>query len=289
VRWSTGQRVGLVALALAAPLLWAMFDWATAGDPLHSFTGTRETVEELERDTGPVDVVLYGPRRLGEVLQWPGMIGAAAGLALGLALLRRRALLGAAAAALALAAFAVLGSAGLAVIPRYTMLAAAILAVFCALSLLGWRLLERGDPWRTRWMWAAGVVAALFAVWVPSQYDLLDTVYTDLEAQSGVEDDLERLADSGAFDPLCLPISVPNHRAVPRLALHLGVRPSDVVGAEAAGTPPRRGYFLEPARQFTVEHFLLDPNDPARLEVTVPPGWGAPVASNRSWRLYRRC
>ncbi len=70
----------LVALALAAPILWALFDWITAGSPTYSFTGTRETVETLERQTGPVDLVLYGPRRLGEVLQWPGMVGAAGGV-----------------------------------------------------------------------------------------------------------------------------------------------------------------------------------------------------------------
>ena len=51
---------------------------------------------------------------------------------------------GIAAAALALVAFAILACAGLAIIPRYTMLAASILAVFAAVALLGWRLLERG-------------------------------------------------------------------------------------------------------------------------------------------------
>ena len=87
-----------------------LFDWITAGDPLYSFTGTRDTVETLERQTGPVDLVLYGPRRLGEVLQWPGMIGAAGGVVLCLAFLRRRAAIGVAAAALALLAFAILAS-----------------------------------------------------------------------------------------------------------------------------------------------------------------------------------
>ena len=47
---------------------------------------------------------------------------------------------------LALGAFAVLACAGLAIIPRYTMLAAAVLAVFAALALLGWRLLDRTIP-----------------------------------------------------------------------------------------------------------------------------------------------
>ena len=277
----------LIALAAAGPVLWAVFDWATAGDPLYSFTGTRDTVETLERDTGPVDVVLYGPRRLGEVLQWPGMLGAAAGLALCLAFLRRRAVIGASAAVLALAAFAILGSAGLAVIPRYTMLAASILAVFAAAGLLGWRLLGPEHPWRRRWQIVAAALAVLFAIWIPNQADLLDTVYDDLDAQALVEGDLEDLVDDGAFDRTCLPISVPNHRAVPRLAFGLDLRPTDIVSV-AEAEQPRTGQFLEPAGDFAIEHFLLDPNDPARLEVDVPPGFRR-VAANESWVVYRNC
>ena len=74
-------------LALAAPLLWALFDWMTAGSPTYSFTGTQETVETLARKTGPVDLVLYGPRALGEVMQWPGMVGALGGVVLAFAIL----------------------------------------------------------------------------------------------------------------------------------------------------------------------------------------------------------
>jgi hypothetical protein len=277
----------LVALTLGAPLLWALFDWITAGSPTYSFTGTRETVDTLERQTGPVDLVLYGPRRLGEVLQWPGMVGAAGGIALGLAFLRKRAAIGVCAAALALVAFAVLACAGLAIIPRYTMLAAAVLAIFVALALLGWRLLESGHPWRRAWQAFAVVVALMLVVWGRNQYDLLHRVDVDLTNQSGIEDDLGELADSGAFEPLCLPISVPNHRAVPRLAFDLGLEPSAIVSSTEQ-RQPRRGYFLEPASPFVVHNFVLDPNDPARLEIAVPPGFRE-VARNEAWVLYRRC
>jgi hypothetical protein len=279
--------VGMSALALAAPVLWALFDWITAGSPTYSFTGTRETVDTLARQTGPVDLVLYGPRRLGEVLQWPGMVGAAGGVALGLAFLRRRSAIGVAAAALALAAFAALACAGLAIIPRYTMLAAAVLAVFAAVGLLGWRLLERGHPWRRAWQAFAVVIALMFVIWGPNQYDLLHRVDVDLTNQGGIESDLGDLAGSGAFDPLCVPISVPNHRAVPRLAFDLDLRPSDIVSSSEQ-RQPRRGYFLEPARPFVIHNFILDPNDPARLDTRVPPGFRR-VARNPSWVLYRRC
>ncbi len=278
----------LGCLALTAPIAWALFDWVTAGSPTYSFTGTRETVDELARQTGPVDLVLYGPRRLGEVLQWPGMVGALGGVALGLAFLRRRSTIGAAAAALALAAFAVLACAGLAILPRYTMLAAAVLAIFAALGLLGWRLLEPGHRWRRAWQAFAAVVALMFLIWLPNQWDLDSRVDTDLTNQSRIEGDLTDLADSGAFaEPLCGPIAVPNHRAVPRLAFNLDIRPTQLVSA-GEGHAPARGYYLEPASPFVIHNFILDPGDPTRLDLAVPPGFRE-VARNESWILYKRC
>jgi len=282
-----GEVIGLVALAAAAPLAWGLFDLITAGSTTYSFTGTKDTVDTLGRQTGLADLVLYGPRRLGEVLQWPGVVGAAGGIALALAFMRRRALLGVTAAALALAAFALLAIAGLAIIPRYTMLAAAVLAIFCAAGLLGWRLLAPGHPWRRRWQLFAVVVAAMFVAWGPNQYDLLHRVDTDIGNQGAIEDDLTDLADSGAFAPLCGPISVPNHRAVPRLAFALDIEPTRVVSSSEQ-RQPRRGYFLAPASPFVIHNFILDPNDPARFRVNRPAGFRR-VAANDSWILYRRC
>jgi hypothetical protein len=167
------------------------------------------------------------------------------------------------------------------------MLAAAILTVFAALGLLGWRLLDPGHPWRRPWQAFAAVVALMFVVWAPNQYDLLHRVDVDLTNQSEIESDLGALADSGAFEPLCLPVSVPNHRAVPRLAFDLEIRPSEVVSSSEQ-RQPRRGYFLDPAGPFVVHNFILDPNDPARLATPVPAGFRR-VAANESWVLYRRC
>jgi hypothetical protein len=283
----TRELAGLAVLALAGPVLWVLFDGITTGSFLYSLTGTRETVVTLERQTGPVDLVLYGPRRLGEVLQWPGMVGALGGVVLGFALLRRRSALGIAAALLALAAFALLATAGLAIIARYTMLAGAILAIFVAVGLLGWRLLEPGSPWRRRWQIFAGVVALMFVVWLPNQWDLDSQVDTDLTNQARIEGDLTDLVDAGAFEPLCGPIAVPNHRAIPRLAFGLEVKPTQIVSASEEGIP-RRGYFVAPASRFVIDNFILDPNDPTRISRAAPPGFHE-VARNESWRVYRRC
>jgi hypothetical protein len=277
----------LIVLALAAPILWVLFDAITTGEPLYSLTGTQETVETLKRQTGPVDLVLYGPRRLGEVLQWPGMVGAFGGVVLGFAFLRRRSALGIAAAVLALAAFALLACAGLAIIARYTMLAAAVLAIFVALALLGWRLLQPGHPWRRRWQLVAGLVLLMFVVWLPNQWDLDSTVDTDLTNQARIENDLTDLVDAGAFDPLCGKIAVPNHRPVPRLAFGLEIKPTEVISASEE-TVPAQGYYVAPANEFVIHNFILDPNDPTVFKPEVPPGFEE-VARNESWIVYRNC
>jgi hypothetical protein len=281
--------IALVALAFAAPAAWALFDWITAGSPTYSFTGTQQTVETLARRTGPVDLVLYGPRALGEVMQWPGMVGAAGGIVLGFAFLRRRAALGLVASVLALGAFALLACAGLAILARYTMLAAAVLSIFVALALLGWRLLEPHHRWRRPWQAFAAVVALMFAIWLPNQWDLDSTVHRDLTNQGTIERDLTDLVDAGAFEPLCGPVTVPNHRAIPRLAFGLEVKPTRIVSAtERRGAIPRPGYFLDPASPFVIHNFILDPNDPTRFSLGVPPGFHR-VARNASWKLYRDC
>jgi len=280
--------LSLIALTLAAPILWVLFDGITTGNFLYSLTGTQETVDTLQRKTGPVDLVLYGPRALGEVMQWPGMVGAAGGIVLGLAFLRRRSALGIAAVVLALAAFALLAAAGLAIIARYTMLGGAILAIFVAVGLLGWRLLDAGHPWRRRWQAFAGLVALMFVLWLPNQWDLDSTVHSDLADQGKIERDLSDLADSGAFvEPLCGRVAVPNHRAIPRLAFNLDVKPTQIVSASEEGVPAR-GYFLKPANAFVIHNFILDPNDPTRFRLAVPHRFER-AGGNDSWVLYRHC
>ncbi len=128
----------------------------------------------------------------------------------------------------------------------------------------------------------------MFVVWAPNQWDLDSTVKSDLTNQGSIERDLTGLADSGAFaKPLCGPIAVPNHRAIPRLAFSLDIKPTAIVSASEEGIP-KRGYFLDPASPFVIHNFILDPNDPTRFSRGVPRGFSE-VAHNASWILYQRC
>ena len=291
---STSELAWLALLALAGPIIWVLFDAITTGNPLYSLTGTQQTVESLKRQTGPVDLVLDGPRRLGEVMQWPGMIGGFGGLLLGITLLPRRSALGFAAVVLALLAFACLAAAGLAIIARYTMLAGAILSIFFALALLGWRFLDRQNKWRIWWQVFAGVVLLMVIVWLPNQWDLDRQVHTDLTNQGRIENDLTDLVNEGAFEPECGPIAVPNHRAVPRLAFGLDVRPTDIVSASEAVSPEEKrkkaeaGYWVQPANEFVIHNYILDPNDKTEFNIEPPPGFHR-VAGNESWIIYSRC
>jgi hypothetical protein len=295
---SNTELAWLGLLALGGPILWVLFDAITTGNPLYSLTGTQETVESLKRQTGPVDLVLYGPRRLGEVMQWPGMIGGFGGLVLGICLLPRRAALGFVAVVLALLAFAFLAAAGLAIIARYTMLAGAILSIFFALALLGWRFIDRGNPWRLRWQVFAGIVLLMVLIWLPNQWNLDKQVHTDMVNQGKIENDLSDLVDEGAFSPECGPIAVPNHRAVPRLAFGLDVRPTDIVSASEAVSGEEKekleeierqgGYWVQPASEFVIHNYILDPNDTTNFEIEPPPGFKQ-VAGNESWLIYSNC
>jgi len=174
------------------------------------------------------------------------------------------------------------------------MLAGAILSIFFALALLGWRFVDRGNPWRPRWQIFAGIVLLMVLIWLPNQWDLDRQVHTDLTNQGRIESDLTDLVNEGAFSPQCGPIAVPNHRAVPRLAFGLDVKPTDIVSAGEAVSGEEKekleeaGYWVQPASEFVIHNYILDPNDKTDFKIEPPPGFHQ-VAGNESWLIYSRC
>jgi hypothetical protein len=281
-----GRLAWLIALAAAGPVLWVLSDLVTTGDPLHSLTGTREGAETLERKTGLVNVVLVGPRRLGEILREPVLLGAAAGIGLAWWFERERIRLPLAAGVAALAAFAILAAAGLPILARYLFLPATLLAIACGAGAFGWLLLERSHPWRTRWRAIGIVVLLALAAFVPKQVQRIDSLHGAIGTQREIRDDLHALADTRAMRTRCGPIAVPNHRPVPLLALWLDRPPREIVSAQLER--PRTGLYVDPANARVERNFTLDRNDPRRLTAQVPPGFRR-AESNRSWVLYRRC
>jgi hypothetical protein len=278
----------VVALAAAGPALWSLTDLVITGDPLHSLLGTRDTAAELARITGLDDVPLTAPRRLGEILREPVLFGAAGGGLLALARLRERARLGAVAGVVAFAAFCVLAAAGLPILGRYLLLPATILAIFCGAGVFGWAALERGDRWRRPWAWFGAVTIVLLVVFAPGQADRLEALRRALHRQDAIQADLAALARTPrpAIRASCAPLTVPNHRPVPLLALWLDVEPAAIVSAQVER--PRRGTWITPAGGAVARDYVLDPRDRDRRIVPPPAGF-APAGANLSWRVFTRC
>ena len=286
-RWALRRRSGVDlgrlalwgSLALAGPLIWGIFDLATTGEPLYSFTATRDTVEILGRHTGPVELFTYSPHQLVQTTGEAGLLAAAAGICLAVAFLWRRSLIALVALIVAAVAFAVLASAGLAIISRYMMLGGAILCVFCAVALLGWRLLDPEQRvWRRRWQALAVLLLLVFLATAPRQEKDLALVVDVLQEEQTIESDLHGLVDEGRFEVSCQPISVPGVQAVPRLGRRLGLGPDGFVLAGEGGHADR-GYFLAPASAGAEIHYGS----------AQPPRGFRLVDENPSWRLYRRC
>src|SRR3954452_23587253 len=274
----------LLPLAAAAPVLWLAGDLVATGDPLHSLTGTRENVAALARKTGVVNVPLYLPRRIGEVVREPVLVGAAAGAALSLWLIPKRARLPAAARVLAVAAFVVLAAAGLPIITRYTFATAAILMTFCGAGAFGGLVLERGHPWRSRWAIAGTAILALLVAFVPSQPHRLERTRDAIAFQDGAEGDLWSVGL-----PRCPhdgPLGFVNHRLVPLIALREDLAPRAIRAA-----PVPRGFlgtYVEPATRAVARGYVLEPRDPSQ-RVEAPPADLERVAGNGSWRVLQRC
>ncbi len=273
----------LIGYAAIGPVGWALYDLVLTGNPLHSLTDTQDNAEALARVTGLSNLPGTVPRRLGEILREPVLLGAAGGGVLALLWLRERTRLGAAIGVASLLAFSVLAAAGLPILGRYLLLPATILVLFAAAGVLGWLALPAGDPRRRVWQAFGALTVVVLLAFTPAQLDRITSLRRALERQEQIQGDLARLVGNDRLPSGCTPVTVPNRRPIPLLALWLDERPQAF--ATAQETPPTRGVLLQPATPKVAEDYILDPRD---LDKTVPPppaGFRR-AAANDSWVLY---
>jgi hypothetical protein len=282
---SRREIAGLTLLAGAAPLAWVLSDLLITGDPVWSLTNTQHTAEVLGRVTGIANVPEYIPRRIGEILRPPVLVGAALGGVLSLWWLTARARLAAIVGVVAVVVFAVFATFGLPINTRYAFGAAAILCVFCGAGVFGWTLLDRGDP-RRRWWMAGGLIVLVGLIaYAPSQYRSAHRELNKLATQQRIEGDLVALVHDGAIGLRCGPVEVPNHAPIPLLSLYLKTSPKNIVSAQVHQI--EYGTYIDPASKEVEQDYVLDPHDP-HLPVSVPPGF-TESATNRSWLIFTRC
>jgi hypothetical protein len=176
----------------------------------------------------------------------------------------------------------VLAAAGLPILGRYLLAPATILAVFCGAGAFGWAELPRDHPWRRRWAWFGAVTLVGLAAYVPAQVNRIHAERKALRVQDTIQDDLHAL--TRAFP--CTPITVPNHRPVPLLALWLDVDPQRI--AVAQEQRPRTGTYVRPTTRRVARDYILDPRDLDQRIPPPPPGFRA-VTANASWRVFADC
>lgn len=278
-----------VALLAAAPLLWFSSDLLITGNPLHSLTGTRDTAADLGRVTGLQHVPATLPRRLGEILREPVLLGAAIGGVLSLWRLRGRrgVLLGAAAGVIAIVAFCVLATAGLSILTRYLLFPATILAIFAGAGVFGWLELPREDPWRVRWIAGAVVTVLALLVFIPSQVDRIRNTRAALVTQTKILDELHALVGRFPWEG-CGGVTVPNRRPVPQLALWTGLPPSEFHSVQGLRYWPPPS--ISPTSQSVADQFILDARDRDKRLPPLPRADGTiSDAQGRYWAITGAC
>jgi len=289
--WPSTRRERLIvaALALAAPVVWLAFDLVATGDPLHSLHGTSEAAERIGRPRGFDTSLRAGPGFLEFILSEPIAWGGLAGCLLALFAFYRQSLVPLALLALGLAGFVVLGVAGLPLLPRYLLVPSAMLALFCAVVLVGWRDVGRG-PWRLGWIAAAVALATAVALSVPDERDRLVAVDRATDARRSLESRLLDVVDEPAAREAlerCSPISVAGFRLVPLVAWSSDRGLDDVLDPYDSGRAASEAYVTisDPALS---RSYLLQPGEEQAALRPLPPGLER-KAANETWAVHARC
>ncbi len=233
-------------LVVAAPVLWMLADLVVTGEPLYSFTSTREVSGEFGRNRGLDDAIRSIPNFLGgnDRIVTVGVGGL--GLLLALYILRRRAALPVALGGLGVLTFLLIAAGGLSVIPRYLTIPSLLLSLCVAVALGGWRLIH--EPTARKVAIGIAVVSALVLAWrapyYVSDYRKLADQAAFIEAQhKGLKGILNA---PGAVEALqtCHPITVPTHSAIPVIRYETGLPKEAIEASIGQRRRPTEGVLL---------------------------------------------
>jgi F0F1-type ATP synthase assembly protein I len=275
------ERWKLVAVAAAAPLIWAFTDLLVTGDPLHSLHGTADLAEENGRRRKVTQVPRWTAQYIAFTLREGLILGVPVGLTFGWLYRRRVAALPVAVIIAMLAVFAIGPIFGLPLIGRYVRTPAELLALFFGLAVAGWMLLPHGSRERTWWTAIAALCVLEFAVFVPKNVSLLRGLHTRVVREGAFYRSLRAVAKAprvrAAFK-VCAPLSAADHRPVPYLRYWLHGGPNSVNTIEKHKAPVGRVLVLP--RPSRVTRRFYQENYP---HVRPPAGY-VQIYSNGSWR-----
>ncbi len=214
---SIRTRLARAAMVASAPLIWVALDAIVTGNPLYSLTATAGLAQELERTQGISAVVSSVWTFSERIDKLPVMLGALAGIPLAIWIAPRRTVVPLGATVLLYLVFVLEGAGGASVIDRYLLGGAMMLLLFCAVSLGGWAMLERGSLLRR--VWIAGASALILyggysAATTLSLSSLGNTLAYHEEFHAGLADALRDPAVAGQLRR-CPLLSLPDNKLIP--------------------------------------------------------------------------
>jgi hypothetical protein len=237
-------RARYLALAASAPLVWFALDWIVTGNPLYSLNATAGLAAELERTQGFGSVLgsvwSYGVR----IDKLPVLLGGLLGIGLAVWLAPRRTLVPLAAFLVLLAVYVAEGAVGASVVDRYLIGAATALLPFCAVTIGGWAMLERGSKLRLAWMLAAVLLVAYGAVSAAGTLSL-SSLRTTLAEHEDFHKGLAVALRSPAVKAelrRCPVVSLPDNKLIPDARWILGsVSQRDILARSQARSDAEHG------------------------------------------------
>jgi hypothetical protein len=243
-RAPNSTRARYLALAALAPVVWVAVDTIVTGDPLFSLSATAGLAAELERTQGFGDVLgsvwSYGVR----IDHLPVLLGGLLGIGLSVWLAPRRALVPLVAFAVLLGVYVAEGAAGASVVDRYLLGAATTLLPFCAVTVGGWAMLERGSRLRQAWILAAVALVAYGAVSAANTISLSGLRTTMAEHEDFHKGLASALSSPAVQSELrrCPLVSLPDNKLIPDARWILGsVNQKDILARSQARADAEHG------------------------------------------------
>jgi hypothetical protein len=282
-------RLDLLALAVVAPLIWALVDLWVTGDPLFSLHATSDLADELNRSRGLPDVPGSFVSFVVDAARPPVALAAVAGVVLawrlragaGRALHVPAALFGA-----GVLTFLATGVAGLSVLPRYLTVPVVAVCILAGYGVLGFTTI---GPGRLRLWWSRAAIAAavLGAVFVAVKAPVVDRLFAELRFIRGTHAELRAILSAPAVrrGMRCGPVTFPNYRLVPDTRWMLDL-PAARVGARSAKRR-YRGVAIFVVGRKELERFGFAAG--ASPSTNVPDPGFVPVARNARYAAYARC
>jgi hypothetical protein len=284
-------------LALAAPLIWLLWDWIVTGEPLHSLTKTREVAGEFKRDRGVLEAIKLVPDYVGANEKIVNVAIGGLGMVSALWMLRRRALLPLGLMVVGVFTFLAIAAVGLSVIPRYLAVPSILFNLGVAFAVTAWAVVR--EPRRAhRLMVGLFVLALLVGGWRSRAYE---QDFRKLNGQQtfvrGQHRELKAVLDDPRVVPLldsCRPITTPTHSAVPVIRFVTGLGKEPFEPSIAQRRPPERGLLLvgntfnfEPSAARSTSG--VSERSARKWWSNYPLSTFRLVAGNDRWRVYERC